>query len=106
MLTLVLARSFYQRLVGLHGCTSLVEHMGLWIAPCRAVHTFGLSYPIDLLYLDLHGQIIKRVDTLLPNRWSGCWSAASVVELPAGYCNRYPDYAAKLHLALLRVAMA
>lgn len=105
MLTLLLASSFCQRLLGLHAYDHLTEHTGLWIAPCRAVHTLGMAYPIDLLYLDLHGQIIKRVDTLLPNRWSVCWSAASVVELPAGYCLRHPNYSFWLRQALLRQAM-
>lgn len=106
MLTLMLAQSFYQRLVGLHCRTGLAEHTGLWILRCNAVHTLGLVYAIDLLYLNRYGKIIKRVDQLVPNRCSICWSADSVVELPAGYCNRYPDYAAKLQRALRQVTMA
>lgn len=106
MLTLVLAQSFYQRILGLHGCANLTEQTGLWIVPCRSVHTLGMAYPIDLLYLDAEDQIIKCIDTLLPNRCSVCWAAASVVELPAGYCKRNPDYAVKLNQAILRISVA
>lgn len=106
MLTLIPAKSFCQRLKGLYGRDGLADHTGLWIMPCWAVHTLGLAYSIDLLYLNRYGKIIKRVDQLVPNRCSVCWSADSVVELPAGYCNRYPDYAAKLQRALRQVTMA
>ncbi|NYT64974.1 DUF192 domain-containing protein [Alcaligenaceae bacterium] len=100
-LTLLRASSFWQRLTGLHTYSGLSSMTGLWLSPCRAIHTLGLSYPIDVLYLDRQQKIIKRLDALAPNRVSVCWAAYSVVELPAGFCTKHPDYPDQLALALL-----
>ena len=39
------------RLRGLLGKRELAEGEGLWLTPCRSVHTFFLSFPIDVLDL-------------------------------------------------------
>lgn len=57
---------------------------GLWIEPCNSVHTFGMPYSLDLVYLDKRQQIIKVVHNLLPWRVSLAMRARSVVELHAG----------------------
>jgi len=36
---------------GLLGRNSLASGEGLWIVPCEAIHTFGMRFPIDLVYL-------------------------------------------------------
>ncbi|MBP6018826.1 MAG: DUF192 domain-containing protein [Burkholderiaceae bacterium] len=100
-LVLMPATSFWQRLAGLHAYSALSATSGLWISPCRAIHTLGLNYAIDVLYLDAQQNIIRRLDALAPNRLSLCWPARSVVELPAGFCARHPDYPDQVALALL-----
>jgi uncharacterized membrane protein (UPF0127 family) len=57
---------------------------GLWIQPCNSVHTFGMPYSLDLVYLDKRQNIIKVVHNLLPWRVSLALRAKSVVELHAG----------------------
>lgn len=62
-----------------------LEHGGgLWIAPCESVHTFFMRFPIDLVYLDRKHIVRKVKDSVGPWRLSGCISARSVLELPAG----------------------
>jgi uncharacterized protein len=57
---------------------------GLWIVPCEAVHTFFMKFPIDLVYLDKQ-KVVKKVRHAVPAwRLSGCLTARSVLELPAG----------------------
>ncbi len=57
---------------------------GLWIVPCEAVHTFFMKFPIDLVYLDKE-KVVKKVRHAVPAwRLSGCLTARSVLELPAG----------------------
>ncbi len=104
-LVLMQANGFWQRLAGLHAYPVLSPTSGLLIAPCRAIHTLGLTYSIDVLYLDRQGNIIGRVDALAPNRLSVCWAAHTVVELPAGFCARHPDYPDQVALALLAPKM-
>lgn len=69
---------------GLLGRSGLNEGQGLWIAPCEAVHTFGMQFPIDVLYLNRKQRVAKVVQRLPPWRFSACLLARSVVELRAG----------------------
>ena len=45
------ARGYFARLRGLLG-RSLQEDGGLLLTPCNAIHTIGMGYPIDALYLN------------------------------------------------------
>lgn len=73
-----------QRRRGLLGRNGLTEGGGLWIVPCEAVHTFGMRFPIDLVYLDRHMRVKKVCSNVGAWRMSGCLTAHSVVELPVG----------------------
>jgi len=73
-----------ERMRGLLGSKPLLEGQALWITPCNSVHCWFMSYAIDVVYLCRQGRIIKCVECLKPWRISGCFSAASVVELAAG----------------------
>ena len=69
---------------GLLGRDGLPVGGGLWIVPCEAVHTFGMRFAIDLVYID-RNKIVKKVRSgVAPWRLSGCLSAHSIIELPAG----------------------
>jgi uncharacterized membrane protein (UPF0127 family) len=73
---------------GLLGRRSLAPDEGMWIAPCEAVHTLFMRFPIDLIYLD-RGRRVKKIRSNLPPwRISGCFSAHSVLELAAGAIGR------------------
>lgn len=100
-LTLFVARGPWQRLLGLHAYPRLKEGQGLWLAPCRAIHTFGLSHAIDVLFLDSSLRQARRIDRLGPGRIAWCLRAHSVVELPAGYCADNPR-----HLCAVRDALS
>ena len=79
-----LAGSGPKRTKGLLGRKGLEPGGGMWIVPCEAVHTIGMQFPIDLVYLD-RGHCVRKVRHKVPaGRLSGCLSAHSVIELPAG----------------------
>ncbi len=69
---------------GLLKHSSLEEGDGLWIAPCEAVHSFGMKFAIDVLYLNKQKKILKIRPNMVKSRISLCLSAHSVLELPAG----------------------
>ena len=69
---------------GLLKHNSLEEGDGLWIAPCEAVHSFGMKFAIDVLYLDKQKKILKIKPNMVKSRISLCLSAHSVLELPSG----------------------
>lgn len=92
MLRLKLTSRFWQRLVGLLPYDDNWPFEGLWLVPCWSVHTFGLRRPIDLVFLDRKLAIVKVQHSVLPWRLALCWRAYSVIELPAGYLQRNPNY--------------
>ncbi len=82
---LLLADSFFAKARGLLGRPPLEEGVGLLIKGCASVHTFFMTYPIHLIYLDKDDRILKIVHSLSPWRVSACKNAASVLELNAEY---------------------
>lgn len=83
VISLYHANGFFSRARGLLG-RRLCNDEGMLIEPCAAVHTFGMSAEIDVLYLDRNNRILKIVERLQPWRASACRGAHKVLELPAG----------------------
>jgi uncharacterized membrane protein (UPF0127 family) len=73
-----------KRRIGLLKHTSLPKGQGLWIAPCEAIHTFGMKFAIDVLYLDRKRKVLKVRADMGRRKLSACLRAYSVLELPAG----------------------
>ena len=76
--------TFLTRLLGLMGRGSLSPRTGMWIKGCNSVHTFGMRFPIDLVFLNKAHQVVKTLEAVQPYR--AVWpvrSATSVIELPA-----------------------
>jgi uncharacterized protein len=69
---------------GLLGRNGLGPGEGLWIIPCEAIHTFGMRFSIDLVYLDRNKRVKKVTSDVRPWRMSGCLLAHSVLELASG----------------------
>ena len=78
------ASSFVDRAIGLLATPSLGTGEGLWLKPCRSIHTLFMRYPIDALFLDAEDRVVGR-QTLSPWRFSKWFrKTRSVVELAAG----------------------
>ncbi len=69
---------------GLLGRRGLEHGEGLWIVPCAAVHTFGMRFTIDLVYVDRDKRVKKVRSSVPPWHMSACITAHSVVELASG----------------------
>lgn len=79
------ALRFRERLRGLLGTRALPPGHGLLIEPCSSIHTFFMAYPIDVLFLDHDGRVVRTIDSMAPWRATlPCLRARSVLELPAG----------------------
>lgn len=78
------ADNVWTRARGLLGRPPLAREEGLWLLPCRTVHTLGMRYTLDLVFLDRDGKICRCVPGLRPGRAAGCRAARSVLELAAG----------------------
>lgn len=83
-MTMHVADTFGSRLRGWMGRRRLDPDEALWLRPCWAVHTFAMRLPIDVVFLDGSGTVLRVVPGL--PAWRACADrrARSVLELPAG----------------------
>jgi len=79
------ADSYITRLVGLLGKTRQWAQLGkgLWIIPSHGVHTIGMLFPIDLIFLSREKEVVQVEEHVRPFRISKVsLKAMSVLELP------------------------
>ncbi len=79
------ADSWRQRLIGLLTHNNMQQGEGLWLRPCQSIHTLGMKFSIDVVFLDKQNCIKKMACNIRPFRF--CWSVKgtqSVLELPIG----------------------
>ena len=83
------ADTFGTRLVGLLRDKMLAAGDGLWILPCNSIHSIGMHFVFDAVFLDKELRVVHLVREMKPWRLSKMiLSAHSVLELPAGLISR------------------
>jgi len=79
------AHTFWRRCLGLMFRSHLPPDHGLLLRPCNAIHTLGMRFPIDAIYLDTSGRVLRVDRALAPWRIARpCPGARAVLEVPAG----------------------
>jgi uncharacterized membrane protein (UPF0127 family) len=79
------ADQFLTRLVGLLRRNNLGPEEALWLIPGKGVHTIGMKFPIDVIFLDESNKVIDIASELPPNRISRIrLKTRSILELPSG----------------------
>jgi len=82
---LSVAATHWSRFRGLM-CTdaaSFPRGKGLWIVPCRGIHTLAMNFPIDVVYLDAEKHVVHVEENLKPWRVGRVsLRGALVLELP------------------------
>jgi uncharacterized membrane protein (UPF0127 family) len=71
------------RLLGLAGLAAPPGFV-LLLAPCRSVHTCGMRWPLDLVWLGPGGAVVRVDRDVPPWRARSCRGARAVLEVPAG----------------------
>ncbi len=82
---LAIADGHWSRLRGLMGRPpdSFSSGDGLWILPCKGVHSLGMRFPIDVVYLSSAKVVVHLEQGLPPWRFAPVrLKASSVLELP------------------------
>jgi uncharacterized membrane protein (UPF0127 family) len=69
---------------GLLGRDGFAKGSALIIAPCQAVHTFRMRFPIDIVFADRQGRVVHVRSHVGARRLAGAWRAFAAIELPAG----------------------
>ena len=85
------ARTWQARLLGLALLDELPPGQALLIPHCRSVHTLGMRFAIDIVFLDRRGEAIRLVTAAQPRRAFGAPAARAVLETPAGQAERFID---------------
>jgi uncharacterized membrane protein (UPF0127 family) len=82
---IIVAHSVLKRMKGLLGRDVLLPGDGMWLKPCNWVHTFGMRFPIDIVYLNQESAVVAVQENIPPNRFTApVFKAKSAVELPVG----------------------
>ncbi len=76
-----------ERTGGLLKLPKLDNSQGLLINKCNSIHTFGMKYALDIIYLDRNYKIVKLVKSIKPRRMSMCWYAKHTLEMLSGEIN-------------------
>jgi len=77
------ADSTFARLKGLIGKLKLRFDEGLWVVPSRGIHTVGVLFPVDLVYLDGLYRVVHVVESFPTFRIAPLRTdASSVLALP------------------------
>ena len=84
----VVADRAHRRMRGLLGRKYLRQGEGMVLRPGWSIHTAFMRFPIDAVFLARDLTVLKVVRNLAPWRMATRWRAHSVLELPAGTCER------------------
>jgi len=82
------ARDFFSRLRGLLLTSPMLPDDGLLLSPCGQVHTIGMSYPIDIIFLDQAGCVLRCLSNVRPFRAASAPGAVHTLEVAAGQIER------------------
>lgn len=82
---LTVALRFHERLCGYMGRSNPGNGRGLFLAPCRAIHTCFMRFPLDVIFIDAQHRVLKVIYRVPPWRIVlGSLMAAGVIEIPSG----------------------
>ena len=87
--TIEVADSAIRRVKGLLGRECLEDGQGLLFKQCASLHTFFMRFPIDVLFVDKSGKVLKVADGVKPFKLVAApLKAYYAIELPAGAVSR------------------
>jgi len=78
------ADTYRVRLLGLSHLDRERAGPGLLIPHCRSVHTYGMRFPIDILFLGEDDRLLRSFPATPPRRLVRCPGARAVLELVSG----------------------
>lgn len=78
-------RGWIRRSIGLIGRSRLDVGAGLWLERCWGIHTVGVRFPLDILFLGADFRVVGFVRGVKPGRLAVVNALSKhVIELPAG----------------------
>lgn len=90
-LTLYVASAFSSRRKGLSKMDAMPPDRALHILKCNSVHTIGMRFALDLVWLAKDGRVVRVDEDVAPRRVKLCTGARTVIETRAGAGRRFAD---------------
>lgn len=80
------AENVFERTRGLLGYEELPPGKLILLPRCNLIHTFGMRFPLDIIFIDRHNTIRKVVRNVKPGRfvWGG-WATRQTLEAQSGW---------------------
>jgi uncharacterized membrane protein (UPF0127 family) len=87
---MTIADSFFLRVKGLLGKKDLTKDEALWIHKCNSIHTFGMKFALDCIFLDKNLVVKQLRKNIKPQRLVlPIWGADSVIECKSGTLDQF-----------------
>jgi hypothetical protein len=81
----MVADTWWSRLRGYLGRRRPDEGEGLLLVPCSGIHTYGMTFPLDVLFLDARGRVLQSAPQVPPwHQPMRVQTARYVLEVPVG----------------------
>jgi uncharacterized membrane protein (UPF0127 family) len=77
------------RALGLLVGAPLEPAEGLLISPCSSIHTIGMRYPIDVVFVDREARVLRVCPEVRAGRMRFAAGARGVLELRSGIAARH-----------------
>jgi hypothetical protein len=88
--TLEVPTTLIMRMRGLLGRSRLALGSGMLLRNCRWIHTFGMRFPIDVVFLNREMRVVRTIHAMPPWRLSPLvWAADQTLELPVTLDGRH-----------------
>jgi len=85
-----LADTFFGRMFGLMPAKTLDENKGILLKPCKQVHTFYMSFAIDVIFLSKDNFIIHIENNLTRNKVTKYYKEADkILEITSGIAEKH-----------------
>ena len=91
MLRCLVAENTRERTRGLLGREGLESGVFMWLSPCNMIHTIGMRFAIDLVFIDKRNRVVKVMRGIRPGRmaWGG-WKARTTLEAQSDWLPEIP----------------
>ncbi len=60
------SHSLLKRMKGLIGSQALIKDQAMWLKPCSSIHTYFMSFPIDVVFTDKNLRVTGVVENISP----------------------------------------
>ncbi len=79
-----IANSFFKKMKGLLGVKIIKDDYGMFFPSCNFIHTFFMSFDIDIVMVDKKMKVVYTKEELKPFNMIFCFKAAHTFEFASG----------------------